>query len=126
MRSLLVATLVALGLLCATFAGFAVTPRGVQCPTAPVQTVVVRDCCGRLVARVPKPGERTFVQCRCAEKKTAPQKAVASGSKVELFVPAPLDFEAPSGFSPVWAVPAYAAPAADWNPAPPTRPPALA
>lgn len=55
------------------------TPRGVQCPTAPVQKVVsieyVRNCCGKLVpketVRAPREGEPEFKQCRCAEKKSA-------------------------------------------------------
>jgi len=54
-----------------------VTPRGVQCPTARIQTVTevryVRNCCGKLVAqtieRAPREGEAEFKQCRCAEKK---------------------------------------------------------
>ncbi|RYG47384.1 hypothetical protein EON79_07520 [bacterium] len=36
--------------------------------------MAVRDCCGRITGyleRAPKPGEGTFVQCRCAEKRTA-------------------------------------------------------
>lgn len=53
-----------------------VTPRGVQCPTAAVQEIVVakRDCCNRIVGvevRKPREGEKGFVQCRCAEKKSA-------------------------------------------------------
>lgn len=56
-----------------------VTPRGVQCPTAPIQQVVetkyVKNCCGELVAqttvRKPHEGEAEFKQCRCAEKKAA-------------------------------------------------------
>jgi len=57
------------------------TQNGVQCPTAPVQkiTVAIRNCCGKLVgltSRAPKPGEKGFVQCRCAEKKGATEKAV--------------------------------------------------
>ncbi len=50
------------------------TPLGRHCPTAPVQTVVEKtvDCCGNLVRveRKPRPGEASFVQCRCAERKT--------------------------------------------------------
>lgn len=55
------------------------TPRGVQCPTAPVQhivdTVSVLNCCGKLeirtVVRQPKEGELGFKQCFCAERKSA-------------------------------------------------------
>lgn len=55
------------------------TPKGVQCPTAPVQSVTevvyVKNCCGKLVPktiqRKPREGESTFLQCRCAEKKEA-------------------------------------------------------
>ncbi|MFI5386049.1 MAG: hypothetical protein ACHQ50_08005 [Fimbriimonadales bacterium] len=59
------------------------TPDGVQCPTAPVQTITdaVRDCCGKLVGysiRAPQPGDPGFVQCRCAEKKSAQHKASVS------------------------------------------------
>jgi hypothetical protein len=51
------------------------TAFGVQCPTAEIQTVSVpiRDCCGKVVGyaqRAPEPGEATFTQCRCAERKT--------------------------------------------------------
>jgi hypothetical protein len=66
------------------------TARGVQCPTATVQTVtevsLVRNCCGKLVAktiqRKPREGEPGFKQCRCAEKKAADaqQKSEASES----------------------------------------------
>ena len=56
-----------------------VTPRGIQCPTAPIQQVLetkyVKNCCGELVAqttvRKPHEGEASFKQCRCAEKKAA-------------------------------------------------------
>lgn len=55
------------------------TPKGVQCPTAPVQSVTevvyVKNCCGKIVPqtiqRKPREGESAFVQCRCAEKKAA-------------------------------------------------------
>ena len=66
-----------------------VTPRGVQCPTAAVQTVVetkfVRNCCGKLVAveseRAPREGEAAFKQCRCAEKKAAEKQEQAKSSE---------------------------------------------
>lgn len=53
----------------------ACTPNGVQCPTAPVQTVVeTLSCCGKTVGyaqRPVRPGDKGFVQCRCAEKRAA-------------------------------------------------------
>lgn len=59
-----------------------VTKRGVQCPTAAIQTVVEveheKNCCGELVAktivREPREGEVGFKQCCCAEKKAADHK----------------------------------------------------
>ncbi len=60
------------------------TPPGRHCPTAPVQTVVETrvDCCGNVVRveRSPKPGDSSFVQCRCAERKA--REAVETGSAV--------------------------------------------
>ena len=66
------------------------TSAGVHCATAQVQTVQreVRDKCGCLVAvkaEKPKPGDKAFVQCRCAEKKTADTTTTAS-TKFELIV----------------------------------------
>jgi hypothetical protein len=66
-----------------------ITPAGVQCPTAPVQTVVVKSqrCCeksGHVVVRAPKPGDKGFVQCRCAEKKNGQQKSALS-TKFDLY-----------------------------------------
>lgn len=59
--------------------GFQLTPKGIQCPTAPIQhiaeTVLVRNCCGDIVTqtvvRAPREGEAEFKQCQCAERKTA-------------------------------------------------------
>lgn len=108
-----------------------VTPRGVQCPTAAVQSVVVaqRDCCGRIVGyevRKPKEGERDFLQCRCAEKRNATHSVDATS--------VPSFHAIPSSF-PSLTIPAapplprvthfYAALWADWRSAPPTRPPVL-
>jgi len=52
------------------------TEDGVQCPTAPVQTVMkaIKSPCGCVIGyrvSAPKPGDKGFVQCRCAEKKSA-------------------------------------------------------
>ena len=75
-----------LGFVLSTVLGLGPTTRaGVQCPTATVQTVTVRDCCGRLVTRAPRPGEKAFKQCRCAEKKSESQNATLA-TKVVLFL----------------------------------------
>jgi hypothetical protein len=81
---------------------FACTPVGVQCPTARVQlvTIPVSDCCGKIVgyaSRKPIPGERGFVQCRCAEKRTSQQQANVgqSAPHFEMFVTEPLAFVVP-------------------------------
>ena len=64
------------------------TPRGLQCPTAPVQTirdVTMVKCCGKLVAkttfRKPHEGEVGFKQCLCAERKNAEAQQKALGSE---------------------------------------------
>jgi hypothetical protein len=59
-----------------------ITPKGIHCPTAPVQQetllVIEKDVSGvpKLVplTRKPIPGELTFKQCQCAEKKQVEQK----------------------------------------------------
>jgi hypothetical protein len=93
------ALLACLGL---ALAGWPKTPSGRHCPTAPVQTVVETrvDCCGKVVRveRKPKPGESSFVQCRCAEKKT--QEAADSGS-----ISAPLSLFGPP--EPGWTLGGY-------------------
>lgn len=84
---------VALILLTSPF-GTRLTPRGVQCPTAPVQQVVevvqTRDAHGHLVGmtivRKPQEGEAGFKQCRCAEKKSAPRDTQANSAESK-FVP---------------------------------------
>ena len=63
---------------------------GVQCPTAPIQSVLVpvKNKCGCVIAYrsvTPKLGDKAFVQCRCAEKKSADQ-TVPIPPKSELFV----------------------------------------
>jgi hypothetical protein len=59
---------------------FACTNSGIHCPTAPIQSVTVANlsCCGKVIiftSRKPRPGEKGFVQCRCAEKRSAQQQA---------------------------------------------------
>lgn len=71
------------------------TPAGVQCPTAPMQLirVAIKEKCGCVrgfVERAPRPGEKGFLQCRCAEKK-AP-KATASVPKFESFTVQTVNF----------------------------------
>ena len=80
----------AVAMACASLLGFMpVTRQGVLCPTAPIQSVVKlkRNCCGHLVLekRAPRPGEREFVQCRCAEKKSAHEVGLVA-SKIVLFL----------------------------------------
>ncbi len=68
---------------------YSFTPQGVQCPTAPVQTILAAKlCCGSVVGyeqRAPKPGEAGFLQCRCSEKR-APARLVAAAPKVQVFL----------------------------------------
>jgi hypothetical protein len=85
---------------CTAFQFHPRTRWGVQCPTAKVQTVerAVRDCCGKIVGLkivVPGPGDRAFVQCRCAEKKTAQQEA-SLPPRLELFATVVHKLELPS------------------------------
>ena len=66
------------------------TTVGVQCPTAPIQTISVpiHDCCGKTVGytqRKPQLGEKGFMQCQCAEKRTSDQKSQAP-KKAELII----------------------------------------
>ena len=125
MRSPFLAIVALVGFVCAAVLGFSPTTRtGVQCPTARVQTVVERDCCGRIVKRAPQPGDRAFVQCACAEKKSASQKAIA-GTKVDFWISAgePLVFDAPPLAE--WRLVAYVALRADWSEPPGLRPPTL-
>ena len=76
----------------------AITPDGVQCPTAPVQkvTVLTINCCGKLACttRAPKPGDNAFVQCRCAEKSASAQKTVVQAKVQPYFVNAILSVHA--------------------------------
>jgi hypothetical protein len=75
------------------FQHFPCTPDGVQCPTAPVQTVLkpLKAQCGCIVgfkAVKPKPGDKGFVQCRCAEKKSA-EHTLSGAPKVDLLAVRP-------------------------------------
>lgn len=84
---------------CVAFQNYFSTPYGLQCPTAPVQsvTVAVKDCCGHIVRKLteaPKPGGKFFVQCRCAEKQHAQQDSAAP-NKLEPFSPSPFVLEIP-------------------------------
>ncbi len=67
------------------------SPIGKHCPTAAVQTVAVPvyDCCHKLVSisfRVARPGDKEFLQCRCAEKSSIEHKSIAS-PKLDLSLP---------------------------------------
>jgi len=72
--------------------GFQPAPQtqvGVHCPTAPVQTVLVpvKGKCGCPVTyRLSKPraGDKAFVQCRCAEKKSS-ERPIPTAPRVVLF-----------------------------------------
>lgn len=114
-----------------------VTQRGIQCPTAAVQTVKVttleKSCCGKLVAktevRKPKEGEAGFKQCRCAERKASEheqQKQASENSKpvsvamlampegLSFFPKLVIPFSHHEQRNPIWIAPAFA---------PPTPPP---
>jgi len=77
------------------------TPDGVQCPLAPVQVVVkpLKAACGCVVgfkAAKHKPGDRGFVQCRCAEKKSAEHVAWnAPRNEALSALPSALEFPLP-------------------------------
>ena len=91
LRTVIAALIAVMFFLCSAIPQQA-TLTGVQCPTAPLQTisVAIRDCCGKVTGfttRAPKPGEAGFVQCRCAEKRTSSQKATLS-NKVPLMMAA--------------------------------------
>jgi len=106
---------------------FPVTPTGVQCPTASIQTVACGqfDCCGNLVGkatRAPRPGEKGFVQCRCAEKRAVQQKLAAS-PKSQLYLAS--DLPVASAYREI-STETFAWPLASLrslNAAPPVRPP---
>lgn len=79
--------------LCSVLHVAPITPKGRQCPTAPVQVVTEvtyeKDCCGKLVTRSiqrkPRDGELGFVQCRCAEKKAAETQQKTESSESSRF-----------------------------------------
>jgi hypothetical protein len=68
-----------------------------QCPTASIQSILeTAQCCGKTVvvsARKPQPGDKGFVQCRCAEKRSSLQQArLGPGSThIEFLVTDPYD-----------------------------------
>ena len=105
----LAAILAAMALLCTAFFGFAApTPKGVQCPTAPVQRVVARDCCGKPIVRAPKLGEKSFVQCRCAEKKSAAVE-ITLAERMDFFLVAAAPLPATTAVRLPSAIPAFSA-----------------
>lgn len=115
---------------CTAFQFHPRTAAGVQCPTAAVQTiqVAVRTCCGKIVgyrAQAPKPGQREFVQCRCAEKKSAEHEASLPPRLEPFFVPE-LRFELPSAPPVPAADHAYRADYRSLSFPPSVRPPAMA
>lgn len=103
-RQILALVLTALLLWCSVSRAATVTPRGVQCPTAAVQEILVakRDCCDRIVGyevRKPREGEKGFKQCQCAEKKVAQHGAAeVPAPRVEAMfaIAAPLALSLPS------------------------------
>lgn len=90
-----VCVLLSCALCCLSIAGGQITPSGTQCPTAQVQLVLapVYNSCGcilRYEFRHPQVGDASFVQCRCAEKKSSQKDAVVS-SKVDYYCEKGLD-----------------------------------
>jgi len=114
---------------CTAFQFSVSTPYGIQCPTAAVQTVriAVKDCCGRVVgyrAEAPKPGSKSFVQCRCAEKKNAEHQATMP-PKLEPFPPTSVTLKVPDRLQEPLAEHAYASSFALRAVPPTIRPPVL-
>lgn len=114
---------------CVAFQNYVSTPLGTQCPTAPVQTVqvTVKDCCGkvlRVLDEAPKPGSQFFVQCRCAEKKSAQHEA-SLPPKLEPFPASFFHFEAPVAVPEVAVIPAQSSDFRTFESAPTERPPVL-
>lgn len=94
----LLSLVLACAMCCFSLAGGQATPVGTQCPTAQTQLVLapVYNSCGcvlRYEWRAPKPGDQSFVKCRCAEKK-ATQKAAVLSSRLDYFVGDVLEFAA--------------------------------
>ena len=70
----LVAAICALAVFMASFIVSASVRRAdEQCPTAPVQSIVVVSCCPKpiLSFRAPKPGDKEFKRCECGQKTAA-------------------------------------------------------
>lgn len=106
------------------------TPDGVQCPTAPVQSVLVpiKVACGCVVgyrARAPKPGEKGFVQCRCAEKKSGHHLAL-SAPQIGPLVASCFGLSLPLEIVTPFQTPVAGARFGSVSTAPLARPPALA
>jgi len=113
---------------CAASQTFPTTPTGVQCPTAPVQSVsvAIKDCCGKVighVTRAPKLGEKGFLQCRCAEKKAPKQDSAATAPRFEVFTSSPVCLVFPSAIPPVRESFRYIAAASSAENTPATPPP---
>jgi len=129
MRSVLAIITVALLFVGTAFQFRVRTPQGQQCPTATVQviTVAVKNCCGKVIGyaqRAPKPGEATFVQCRCAEKRAADHHATTS-PKMEMWLASGPTPAAPPSLSAGPTIPPYAAANPDRTTPPSLRPPAI-
>ncbi len=120
------ALLAMLGLMLSTVLGpLATTRSGIQCPTATVQTVTSRDCCGHLVTRVPHAGDKDFKQCRCQEKRQGALRRDASPQN-EALPPTCFALVLPSALPCDWTPPSYRGGEADWFVPPTIRPPNLA
>ena len=122
--------LAGLFLLGACFQSGVQTPVGVHCPTAPVQSVLVpvHDKCGCVIgyrSEAPKPGDKAFVQCRCAEKKST-ERAVSPPPKVVLFVLDQEQVASPGQLVIPQTVPPYLASISTCENLPPLPPPIAA
>ncbi len=86
---------------CVAFQYHPRTPSGVQCPTATVQEILEPvTCCGKVVRyekRAPEPGDKVFVQCNCAEKKSAEHLASVAVPVLQCFY-TPVVLVTPHGF----------------------------
>jgi hypothetical protein len=130
------AMLAAILALCSVLQLTPVTPKGVQCPTAAVQSIIdivyVKNYSGEMVAqtiqRKPREGDASFLQCRCAEKKAAETRKSAdwegSGRISFLAVLTPqIDFQAQRAVLCQGPVPYHAPPFVLRKPEPLTPPP---
>lgn len=99
-------------MLSSAFSSVRISPKGVQCPTAPVQKVrfkvAVTDAKGvvtlKEISRAPKPGELYFKVCECSEKK--PNKASQDSSVLVAtiwFMPEPIALPHPTQLDSVLA-----------------------